>query len=308
MEIFIWSAILAIIFFAGTSVLAKLLIPDVGGPYSFFVIQSVLAAPLAFFSLYLIEQRVFNPAITDLSVALTFLTATLLGFVGFICLIIGFSKGNASVGGIFLSSRLVINIPLAFIFLQERYPIEIYLLIAATLVGALIVSWDETLSLKEVFLFQGKGVKWFVLTMVFWALANLFTANIRNRISAIEFIAYRQLIFVLMAFLFFPFLHSLVDEGLGQITNRFWAMIIGYVVLLISAQALFVYSLNQSLTITEGIGAMEGVATFLLSVAIAKTFGNSKLEEPLKRQTLVIRSAGVLISTVSVLLIVLLQN
>jgi hypothetical protein len=74
-----------------------------------------------------------------------------------------------------------------------------------------------------------------------------------------------------------------------------------YVFILVSAQALFVYSLGKSLTVTEGIGVAEGAVTFIFSIVVASFIDNSVLQEPMDRKSLLLRTAGVFLATIGTL-------
>lgn len=302
---FIWTALIAVFLFAATSVMAKYLISMFGGPYRFLAYQLTAGLVVVWSILLLIDPSPLSPNLKDPEVIRSFVLSSIFGFGGFVCLMIGFSKGNASVGGIFISSRLAVNIPLAFIFLGEHYPIFVYILILLTVVGAILVSWDENLDAREVFLLKGRGVIWFFLTMVFWGLSNLFITDIGDRLSPIEFLGYRQLFLFVATWLFYPIISPKVDQGGKGFSFPTLRLLTTYIVFTISAQLLFIFSLLQNLTITEGIGAMEGAATFVISMGAAKVFGNSILEEPTSSKILTIRIVGVLLSTMGVLTIIL---
>ncbi len=301
---FIWTALIAVFLFAATSVMAKYLIVMVGGPYRFLAYQLTVGLFVIWFILLLFDPTPLNPNLKHPEVFRSFLLSSLFGFGGFVCLMIGFSKGNASVGGIFISSRLAVNIPLAFIFLGEKYPVFVYVLILITLLGAILVSWEESLTVKDVFLMKGKGVIWFFLTMVFWGLSNLFITDIGNRLSSIEFLAYRQLFLFGATWMFFPLISRKVDGRTGPFSFSFICLLLLYIAFTVSAQLLFIFSLLQNLTITEGIGAMEGAATFVISLGTAKLIGNSVLDEAMDRRMLLLRTTGVVLSTFGVMAII----
>ncbi|RMG39741.1 MAG: hypothetical protein D6732_03860 [Methanobacteriota archaeon] len=302
---FIWTALIAIFLFAMTSVMAKYLIIMFGGPYRFLAYQLTAGLIIVWSILLMIDPTPLNPNLRNVDVVRSLILSSVFAFGGFVCLMIGFSKGNASVGGIFISSRLAINIPLAFVFLGERYPPYVYVLILLTLVGAILVSWDEDLNAKQVFLLKGKGVVWFFLTTALWGLSNLFITDIGDRLSAIEFLSYRQLFLFIATWLFFPLISSKVDLPSRGISFSAIKLLILYILITISAQLLFVFSLLQNLTITEGIGAMEGAATFVISMSATKIFGNSILKEQMMPKILAIRIIGVVLSASGVLAIVL---
>ncbi len=301
---FIWSALIAVFLFATTSVMTKYLIAMVGGPYRFLAYQLTVGLTIIWSVFFLFDSTPIDPNLGNPEVVMSLLLSSIFAFGGFVCLMIGFSKGNASVGGIFIASRLIVNIPLAFVFLGEKYPFFVYVLILVTLFGAILVSWDGDLTVKEVFLMKGKGVAWFFLTMVLWGLSNFFIADIGNQLSALEFLAYRQVFLLIAVWLFYPLISPNVDGNSKGVSLSFIRLLLLYIAFTVSAQLLFISSLLQNLTITEGIGAMEGAATFLISLGTAKLLGNSVLNEVMDRRTLLLRIAGVVLSTFGVLAII----
>ena len=303
MKIFVTTAIFAIFLFAMTSVLTKFLINRIGGPFRFLTIQVGFGAIITTITLVVSGIPIINPALARTNIALQFGLSILFAYFGFITLMIGFSKGNASVGGIFLSSRLIINIPLAAIFLHEIYPPLIYVFIAFGLFGALITTWEEGMNISDVLSIRANGVFWYVSTMVFWALSNLFVTGISDALHPIQFISYRYLIFVVVNLILYPFVQPKFDKKELPISRSFLYFLAPYVIFTVSAQFLFVFSLQQSLTITEGIGAAEGVVTFVIALIVAKFISNKELNEPLESRVLRVRSGGVILSLLSIVVL-----
>ncbi len=301
-------ALVSVVIFSVTSVYTKFLIPQLGGPYKFLATQLTIGGVFTTAILLFSGDTIPQDLLHSQSVQLEFLISSLFAFFGFLTLMQGFAKGNASVGGIFISSRLIISIPTAFIFLGEKFPPYIYLFIFVTFIGAIIVSWDESLSLGDVLFFRAKGVKWFLMTMIFWALSNVFIRKLSPSLSTVQFIAYRQLVMIALVWIFWVKFHAYFDPEDKKVTLTKVRNVVLYLLMTLTAQFLFVYALQQSLTLSEGIGVFEGVSTFLVSLLFAKFYGNEVLQEQLSKRGLIIRSVGVVLATSGTLLIILTQQ
>ena len=299
------AVLISITLFAFTTLLTKYVIAGAGGPYKFLTIQLSTGLVvmgiffLIFFRDELIDQDIFEP-----DVMAKFLLASVFGFLGFIFLLVGLEKGNASVGGIFISSRVIVNIPLAYIFLNERYHYSIYLFILLTFIGALIVSWSSELSVLDVILLRGKGTKYYLITMVFWGLSNIFVTSMGTVISPFHFLMYRQFVFVIAVWMFYPLLRKRLDHNAPKLDWSFFRKVLLYITLTLVAQILFLFSLQQSLTITEGLGVFEGVITFIITILFAHHVDNTILGESLGKKELMIKIAGVILSITGTVMVI----
>ena len=299
------AVLISITLFAFTTLLTKYVIAGAGGPYKFLAIQLSTGLVvmtiifLIFFRDELIDQDIFE---TDMMIK--FLLACVFGFFGFVFLLVGLDKGNASVGGIFISSRVIVNIPLAYIFLNERYYYSIYLFILLTFIGALIVSWSAELSVLDVILLRGKGTKYFLITMVFWGLSNIFVTSMGTSISPFHFLMYRQIVFVFAVWMFYPLLRKRLDHTTPRLDWVFFKKVLLYIALTLVAQVLFLYSLQQSLTISEGLGVLEGVLTFIITVLFAHYVDNTILGEALSKKELMVKIGGVILSITGTVFII----
>ncbi len=304
-ELFVITAIISINLFAVTTVLTKFQIKEIGGPFRFLAIQTSFGLVPILAVVLLTGDTLVNTDLLIWGNIWKFLMSIGFAYLGFITLMVGFSKGNASVGGVFLSSRLVVNIPLALLFLGEIYPVTVYALIVITLLGALLTSWEQGMNLRQILTLRAPGVMWYLMTMIFWALSNFYVTDLGDVLSPAQFLAYRQTVFVSISWLLYPVLHNIFDEEGRPVRMGFLKLVIPYVLLTVTAQLLFLYSLQQSLTITEGIGAAEGVVTFTMTMVTARFVGNKILNEPLQSKTLKVRFAGVVLSTAGILALTL---
>ncbi len=299
------AVLISITLFAFTTLLTKYVIAGAGGPYKFLTIQlSMGLVVMAILFLIFFKDELIDPDIFRTDVLTKFLLACVFGFLGFVFLLVGLDKGNASVGGIFISSRVIVNIPLAYIFLNERYQYSIYLFILLTFIGALIVSWSAELSVLDVILLRGKGTKYFLITMLFWGLGNIFVTSIGTVISPFHFLVYRQFVFVMAVWLFYPLLRRKLDHESPHLDRAFFKKVLLYIALTLVAQILFLFSLQQSLTITEGLGVLEGVITFIVTVLFAHYVDNSILGEALSRKEMIVKIGGVILSITGTMLVI----
>ena len=112
--------VISVNLFAISSILGKYLINDSGGPLNFLLYQLIIALPfllvISYFE-YWRDSSIISLMTTKLILAFFFLS--LFAVIGYISLLKGFDEGNVSVGGIILSSRVVLSVPLAVFILSE---------------------------------------------------------------------------------------------------------------------------------------------------------------------------------------------
>ncbi|MHA2169278.1 MAG: EamA family transporter [Candidatus Kariarchaeaceae archaeon] len=302
LELYVVTALASISLFAITSILSKYLIPLIGGPYRFLTLHLGLGFPiLILLALFEYENGFESEVLLKLDIWLIILITSVFALFGYISILIGFERGKASVGGIVLSSRAFASIPLGFLFLGERYPVAVYLLIFVTLVGAVTVSWDVTLNIGEVIRLEAPGMKYFTIAAFFWACANVLISMLDGEIPPFIFLAIRQIIMLSLTLFFYRIGSRNFDSMNHTIDFVKIRRVLVYVFILVSAQALFVYSLGKSLTVTEGIGVAEGAVTFIFSIVVASFIDNSVLQEPMDRKSLLLRTAGVFLATIGTL-------
>jgi hypothetical protein len=300
--------IIATFVFAASSIYGKFLIKEVQSSYHFLLLQIIFSFVLVCLVNIMLFLSGYYPAI-DLQISgvvLIFL-ASIFAFIGFVTLLRGFEIGDVSVGGVFLSSRVFISVPIAIIFIGEKYPFITYICIVITIVGALMVSWQKNLPIKEVLTFRASGSNYFLITLISWGVANSIVRQLNNEVFLLLFLLIRGVFFVTFAVVTYPILNRFLASGKAiKYTSTSIKHTGIYILILFFAQASFVYALGVSLTLTEGIGVLEGVFTFLLAVIISKNLKWKEiLEEPLDQLTLSIRSIGVIlaiIGTVGVLI------
>ena len=133
--------VISVNLFAISSILGKYLINDSGGPINFLLYQLIIALPFLFvisYFEYWKESSIISLMTPKLIVA--FFLLSLFAVIGYISLLKGFDEGNVSVGGIILSSRVVLSVPLAVFILSESYEMEVYIAIVISIFGVMIYS------------------------------------------------------------------------------------------------------------------------------------------------------------------------
>ena len=275
-----------------------------GGPFAFFTV-SLNIGVFIILAIVLLTSNLDELIITSPKILSIMCLISLFAFLGYTTLLVGFQKGNVSVGGIILSSRVFVSIPLAFFLIGERYSYYIYILLIFSLGGSIMVSWTKQLSMIQVMQLKAPGMKWFILTSIFWATSNFLTRYMDRQLSVGVFLLYRQILMIIMCWIFFRSGRKLFDTGPIIFDRKLIRGVLTYLGVLLFAQFCFVYSLGYSLTISEGIGISEGFFTLIFSLIIAHFVDNSVLNEPLDKHTLSIRFLGAAIAGISTLLVVL---
>lgn len=286
------------IIFAFTSIYGKILISKITNSWHFFILQTLLSIPILIIINFILKPDIgplFEP-----EKIIILLIASLFAFVGFVTLYKGFETGNVSVGGVLLSARVLVSIPLALL-LGEIYPLLVYFFIFIALIGAFLVSYNEKLSKNDFFKLKSSGMNYFLVTLVFWAISNSIVRNLNNSVHPLLFLLFRSTIFIIICLILYPILNKkLANNKAISFSSNTLKHAIVYVCILIIAQLLFLQALGESLTIAEGLGVLEGVFTFLMAILLSKIqYFRNYLLEPLERKTLKVRTIGVIITTLA---------
>ncbi|MFX1536746.1 MAG: EamA family transporter [Promethearchaeota archaeon] len=268
------------------------------------VINYVLLLIIYFPSLLLFGLEI-NENLTITNVFIIFCSAMVI-FTGLVAFFTGLQKGNVSAGGVIVSSRVIVSVLLAWLFLNEYFPFSSYLFILIVFIGVLMVTWQKELRLKDILLLKSGGSGWFLLAVVLFATGNAFIRLLNNQINVITQLVFR-LTFLLMATLFFyPILNKKIgDRRPLKVTVGVPKLVLQatiYVILIMIADIATTAAIGESLTITETILALEGFFVFILIVLIAqnKTL-RDVLQEPFDRKTLAIRFLGVITTTFGII-------
>ena len=296
--LFILTSITAIIIFSLIAILLKYIIPEAGGGFQFLALNFIT---LFFFYVVIhIFYSLFTQSIPDPSsyqILLIFF-ASIFGFLGSVTYIKGLEQGKASVGGVVLSSRVFIVVPLGYFLIGEEYPIFIYIFILIAFIGSVLVSWQEGLSIIEIITFQSSGMRYFLGTAIFWSLQNLIIRELNNTVFILTLLTIRgvfYLIFTVVGYLTLiktnKITHILLPKG-------YMPKLFLYGLLSVAAQLGLDYAIGENLSITETIAVFEGALTFIFTYLFAIFVSNEVLSEHVKGRVLLIRFVGVVLSVV----------
>ena len=303
--LYVISSIIAIIIFSGVSILLKYLIPQSGGPVQFTFIQFTISFTLHIFVI-IIYSSFFNPLYDiDFNQLLLIFLATLFGFLGYLSYMAGLNKGTASLGGVILSSRVFISIPIALILFNETYIPSIYFSILLALIGSIIVSWDDKQSIGSIIKLRAPGIRYFFAAAFLWVFQNLIIRDLNNSIDLILFLTIRMGFFFLFSTIFIYFYLNITNNSFYFPERKTISGIILYGVLSLIAQLGLVYALGENLLITETIGAFEGTLTFVFAILFANFIKNDFLNEPLSSKIILTRFFGVILSFIGTFLTIL---
>lgn len=303
--LYVIASIIAITIFSGVSILLKYLIPQSGGPVQFTFIQFTISFTLHIFVI-IIYSSFFNPLYDiDFNQLLLIFLATLFGFLGYLSYMAGLNKGTASLGGVILSSRVFISIPIALILFNETYISSIYFSILLALIGSIIVSWDDKQSIGSIIKLRAPGIRYFFAAAFLWVFQNLIIRDLNNSIDLILFLTIRMGFFFLFSTIFIYFYLNITNNSFYFPERKTISGIILYGVLSLIAQLGLVYALGENLLITETIGAFEGTLTFVFAILFANFIKNDFLNEPLSSKIILTRFFGVILSFIGTFLTIL---
>jgi drug/metabolite transporter (DMT)-like permease len=288
-------------------VYSKLVLAQIKNPIHMLFLQVSINLILLLI-LYLLSLLPFrteiNANLTLVNVVIIFCSAMFI-FAGLVAFFIGLQRGNVSVGGMIIASRVIASVILAWLFLSEHFPPNLYILILLVFIGVLMVSWQEELNMKDIILFKSSGSGWFLLAVVLFATGNAFVRLLHNQVYVLTQLVIRLTFILIATLLFYPFLNRRIGDDRSLIeTIRVPKLVLQaviYVTLIVIADIPTTIAIGESLTITETIIALEGVFVFILVLLV----GQNKtiryiLQEPFDRKTLTIRFLGVIIATVGI--------
>ena len=306
--LFIFLAFIGTIVISISFIYSKLVLTQIKNPVHMLFLQIainyVLLLIIYFPSLLVIGSELnANLSISNIFIILCSAIAI---FVGLITFFIGLHEGNVSTGGVIVSSRVIVSLLLAWVFLNERFPFNSYLFILIVFIGVLLVSWQQELKLKEVFLFKSSGSGWFLIAVTFFAIGNAFIRLLSNQINVLTQLVFRLTFLLIATLVSYPLLNRRIGnrrhlkETLGK--PRLVLQAIIYVVLIMIADITTTLAIGESLTITEAITALEGLFVFIFMILIAQNKTLLKaLQEPFDKKTLTVRFLGVIIATIGII-------
>lgn len=305
---FIFLAFIGTIVISISFVYSKLVLAQIKNPIHMLFLQiaiNYILLLIIYFPSLLLFGSELNENLSINNIFIIFCSAMAI-FAGLITFFIGLHRGNVSVGGVIVSSRVIASIFLAWLFLNERFPFNSYLFILVVFIGVLMVSWQRELGLKEMILFKSSGSGWFLVAVIFFATGNAFIRLLSNQINVLTQLVFRLTFLLIATLLSYSFLNRKIGErGPLKETVRNPKLVIQatiYVTLIMIADIAITLAIGESLTITEAITALEGLFVFLFMVLIAQnnTLRNA-LQEPFDKKTLTVRFLGVIIASIGII-------
>lgn len=298
--IYFFTALISTFFYAVGAVYSKMIMSHTKNPITLMIYQftiNLIVVAIAFIVLSFLGTDFRT--MFELQNFIILIISAFFIFLGVITFYYGLNIGNVSVATVVLSSRVLFIIPIGILFLGEIYPETTYLWIFVIVLGILLVSWDTKLSIKDVLFF--KGTYYYILTNIFWSIANSLIRFLHNDVHFVGIILIRlivltSLIFLVASTLNTRFSYPPIEK---KFNRRFFLIVTVLVLLLFMGDLGYIYSLGFSATITEAIGSLQGLFVFVLILLLSKVqFFKDGLEEPLDKKTLSVRILGMVLATI----------
>ena len=231
--------------------------------------------------------------------------SSILIFGGVISFYYGMNKGNVSVATVVISSRVLVVIPIGILFLSEIYTGAVYFWIILVLLGVLFVTWEKGISIKNVLKF--KGSYYYIITNILWAIANSLITYLHNNVNYVGIILIRLIILTfLILILSTPMNNSFEYPPINKKFNLKLSIMIFFLVLVLFIGDMgYIYSLGESITLTEAIGSLQGLFVFFIVLILSKIkIIKNGLNETMDKKTLSVRITGAILAIIGTLGIV----
>jgi drug/metabolite transporter (DMT)-like permease len=174
---------------------------------------------------------------------------------------------------------------LAFLFLGERFPLTNYLWISLLIIGAVLVTIDESMKLKSLL---KKGVLLILLMQVFHAISNLFVGLTLKYIGPVEILFMQYLALGVILIPFYLAVKPRLKYSVKSLSPLFLASCISAV------GAIFLFKAFQTnLTVSSAISLLNAPIVFIISVLASSFF--PQLLEHHSRKVYILRAVGLLI-------------
>ena len=303
--IYFYLAVSATLCYAIGAVYSKLFIDYIQNPVLLMIYQftiNLIVVFIVFVVLFLFGTNFST--LFDLNDIIILTISSIFIFLGVVTFYYGLNIGYVSVATVVLSSRVLFVIPLGILFLNEIYPSSIYFWIFIIVIGIFLVSWQKGLPIKDVFLL--KGTIYYILTNIFWAIANSLITYLHNNVHFVAIISLRLIVLTSLIFIFSTQLNSSLHyKPLDRKFNIKFAFLTFFLVLVLFLGDLqYIYALGESVIITEAIGSLQGIFVFIFVLILSIfPFFNTGLKEPLDNHTLLVRIIGIILATLGTLAI-----
>jgi drug/metabolite transporter (DMT)-like permease len=213
-------------------------------------------------------------------------------FLGNICFFTAIFKTDTSVFAPFFQLQAAFIAILAFLFLGERFPTENYFWIIFILIGAVLVSLDEKMSVKTFF---QKAIFLIILMQFFHALSNLFAGFALKAMDFWNLTFWSTIVSTLLILVSVPPLAKFeLKVSFNQLRLLFLVNFFSF----IGATSLFA-AFETNLTISSVISLLTSPIVLFISIFLSK-FRPEFLEHHTGRVYLV-RATGVIIILFSAL-------
>lgn len=222
------------------------------------------------------------PSIEALKLIVVIASTVLLGYYSFFSGI--FDTDASSFAPLFQLQAGLVGI-LAFIFLGERFPIQNYFWMGLLIIGAILVSIDEKMTIKSFF---NKGMALILLMQVFHAIANLFVGFTLKQLTPIQILFWENMMIGLICLVFILIKKPKMNLKIAKAAPMFLSsFVIGIGIISI------IRAFSENLTISSVIGLLSAPIVFVVSL-LASKFSPTFLEHhPTK--VYLIRGAGLLV-------------
>lgn len=227
-------------------------------------------------------------------------------FAALVSFYIGLEKGNVTIGGMIISSRVIVSTLLAWLFFSENIPLISYLFILIVFGSVLLVSWEKELPIREILLFKSSGASWYLLSVLFFSTGNVFIRLLNNQVNILTQLVLRLTFLLFAIILFYPMLNQRIGDKRplkATISNpKLLIQALIFVLMILIADFSMTIAIGESLTIAETIGALEGIFIFLMMLVVLQNKNlRTIFQEPFDRKTITIRSLGVIFATLGIL-------
>lgn len=214
--------------------------------------------------------------------------------LGNICFFTAVFKTDASVFSPFFQLQAAFLALLAFIFLDERFPVSNYLWMGVILVGAVLVAIDERMSLKSFF---SKAILLILAMQFFHAGSNLFAGLVLRFTDFWNLTWWSTVVSTILVVLFISAVNGLrVRVSIKQLRPMFMVNALSFV----AALSLF-RAFQENVTISGVLSLLTGPITFLIVVALSRR--KPEFLEHHSAKVYAIRSVGVVLTLVGAILV-----
>lgn len=264
-------AIAASVFFSIFTFVAKYVISKKMSSFiSFIYMQGILIVVLfPIMSYMLVPEQIFLPPAEIIPYAYI---SGATSIVAYLLMYYGLTRYDASSAVPVIGVKPVFVIPLSFIFLHEFYGFDVVLWILMAMVGAIMTTWDEAISVRQLFSLKNKALWIFLASALLYTAGNVAVKPAMTLVSNFNFLIWRELGWfgVLLALMPVVF-HEEDWESL----KKEWKGALGAVLLAILAQyfayVLMFYALGFSVQISEGLSGSQGIFAVIIGFLLSKT-------------------------------------